>query len=185
MTVSADLKVHNLGNSDLKVPIVCLGTMTFGEQNSEEEAFAIMDYALSKGVNFFDTAELYPIPPSKENNARTERIIGNWLKARNNRNQVIIATKVAGTMPGLDRSFIVANRHDPPLAEAASEQPDLTQEQILQACHASLRRLQTDYIDLYQIHWPARYAPLFGARQYRPDKERQGVPRIEEQVGLW
>uniref|UniRef100_A0A383W131 NADP-dependent oxidoreductase domain-containing protein n=1 Tax=Tetradesmus obliquus TaxID=3088 RepID=A0A383W131_TETOB len=175
------MKTKKLGSSDLEVPIVCMGTMTFGEQSSEEESFAIMDYALSQGVNFLDTAELYPVPPTKENNARTERIIGNWMQARGNRSQVIIATKVAGAMPGMDRSYIVANRADPPLDFETAPQPNLTREQILTACDASLRRLQTTYIDLYQIHWPARYAPLFGGRQYHPDRERD-APSIEEQV---
>ncbi|KAF6257801.1 aldo/keto reductase [Scenedesmus sp. NREL 46B-D3] len=181
MTAGSAMKYKKLGSSDLEVPVVCMGTMTFGEQNSEEESFAIMDYALSQGVNFLDTAELYPVPPTKENNARTERIIGNWLKARGNRSQLIIATKVAGAMPGMDRSYIVANRADPPLDYGTAPQPNLTREQILTACDSSLRRLQTDYIDLYQIHWPARYVPIFGGRQYHPDRERD-APSIEEQV---
>ncbi|KAI8469206.1 MAG: aldo/keto reductase [Monoraphidium minutum] len=172
-------RVAPLGGSSLKVPIVCLGTMTFGEQNTEEESFAIMDYALSRGVNFFDTAELYPVPPRQETNTDSERIIGNWMKARGNRDQVIITTKVASAFPGLDRSFIVANRSEPPAADAP--QPALTRAQIRQACEASLRRLQTSYIDVYLIHWPARYAACFGKRRYRPEMEWESPP-IDEQV---
>eukprot|EP00775_Hariotina_reticulata_P014612 gene14612-14744_t len=166
------MELRNLGNSDLKVPVVCLGTMTFGEQNSEEESFEIMDYALSRGVNFLDTAELYPVPPSRENNARTEIIIGNWMKARGNRDQVVLATKVASAMPGMDRSFITANRFDPPKDEATTPQPNLSREQILDACDASLRRLQTNYIDLYQLHCNET---TFGVCQFAEAAKRLGV----------
>ncbi|KAF8062963.1 tas [Scenedesmus sp. PABB004] len=176
------IKVHKLGGSDLEVPICCLGTMTFGEQNDEAQSFEILDYALSRGINFLDTAELYPVPPSEKNNARTERIIGAWMADRAiPRSKVIIATKVASCMPGADRSYIVANRSDPPLASAP--QPALTRDQILAACDGSLRRLRTTYIDLYQLHWPARYAPIFGSRQFSPDKAWTGHPSIDEQVG--
>lgn len=185
MTGSAlpHMETRPLGSSGLKVPIVCLGTMTFGEQNTEAESFEILDYCLSRGVNWIDTAELYPVPPSKENNARTEAIIGRWIAARGNRSQLLIATKVASSMPGMDRSYIPANRSDPPAPEGP--QPALTREQIFAACEGSLRRLQTDYIDLYQIHWPSRYAPLFGGRQYLPEREAlyaDAVVSFEEQV---
>lgn len=177
MTVT--MEHRKLGSSGLQVPVVCLGTMTFGEQNSEEESYAIMDYALSRGCNWFDTAELYPVPPMEETHAKTEVIIGNWMKARNNRSQLLIATKVASCMPGMDRSYIVARRSEPP--SDTTEQPGLTREQILSACDASLRRLQTDYIDLYQIHWPSRFVPLFGMRQYKPEMERPAID-FDEQV---
>ncbi|GBF87712.1 hypothetical protein Rsub_00423 [Raphidocelis subcapitata] len=168
-----------LGSSTMEVPIVCLGTMTMGEQNDEAESFAILDEAMRLGVNFFDTAELYPVPPREETSTTTEQILGRWMAARRNREQVIITTKVAGVIPGLDRSFINANRHDPPLKNAP--QPSLSGSEIRQACEASLRRLKTSYIDLYLIHWPARYAPIFGKRRYRPEEER-GASAIEEQV---
>lgn len=141
-----------------------------------------MDRALELGIDFIDTAELYPVPPTSETANRTEFIVGRWLKARGNRDQLIIATKVASLFPGMDRSALVANRSDPPLENAG--QPMLSKDQIKSACDASLRRLQTDYIDLYQIHWPSRYVPLFGFRKYSPEKESVWQPEvtIEEQV---
>eukprot|EP00195_Chlamydomonas_chlamydogama_P010157 CAMPEP_0202911936 /NCGR_PEP_ID=MMETSP1392-20130828/56330_1 /ASSEMBLY_ACC=CAM_ASM_000868 /TAXON_ID=225041 /ORGANISM="Chlamydomonas chlamydogama, Strain SAG 11-48b" /LENGTH=170 /DNA_ID=CAMNT_0049602659 /DNA_START=146 /DNA_END=654 /DNA_ORIENTATION=- len=154
--------------------------MTWGEQNTEEEAFEQLDYCLKRGVNFIDTAELYPVPPTAQTGSRTETIIGRWLASRQCRDKVIIATKVSGPTPGLERSYIVANRQDPPNNDGT--QPQLTAAQIRSACEGSLRRLQTSYIDLYQIHWPARYTPLWGARQYHVEKERQNAVSIEEQV---
>ncbi|GIL76310.1 hypothetical protein Vretimale_5877 [Volvox reticuliferus] len=167
------MRRRNLGLSELEVPIVCLGTMTWGEQNTEEEAFEQLDYALANGVNFIDTAELYPVPPRPETVGRTETYIGNWLKARGCRDKVILATKVAAPLPGVDRSWVVANRTDPP---GPATQPVMDEESIRSALEGSLRRLQTDYIDLYQIHWPARYVPLWGKRQYRPELEQAYVP---------
>ncbi|KIZ07628.1 Protein tas [Monoraphidium neglectum] len=176
------LRIKPLGGSTLEVPIVCLGTMTFGKQNSEEESFALLDYAFERGVNFLDTAELYPVPPSPATSADTERIIGRWMKARSiPRDKIIITTKVAGEIPGLDRSFIVAARSETPAEAASQPQPKLRAAEIRDACEASLRRLQTDYIDIYLIHWPARYAPCFGKRRYRPELERES-PSVEEQV---
>ncbi|GLC33117.1 hypothetical protein PLESTB_000368700 [Pleodorina starrii] len=172
------MRRHKLGSSDLEVPIVCLGTMTWGEQNTEEEAFEQLDYALSVGVNFIDTAELYPVPPRPETVGRTETYIGNWLKARGCRDKVIIATKVAAPLPGVDRSWVVANRSEPP---GPATQPELDEASIRAALEGSLRRLQTDYVDLYQIHWPARYVPLWGKRQYRVEQERPHVS-FEDQV---
>jgi aryl-alcohol dehydrogenase-like predicted oxidoreductase len=132
-----------LGRTGLQVPVICLGTMTYGQQNSEAEGFEQMDYALERGVNFFDTAEMYSIPPKPETQGSTERIIGNWFKARNNRSKVILATKVAG------RSFMNWMRDDQSPAR-------LTRAQMTEAVDKSLKRLQTDYIDLYQLHWPER-----------------------------
>ncbi len=149
------MKTKNLGSSELKIPLCCLGTMTFGEQNTKDDGFAQMDYALERGVNFFDTAELYSIPPKPETQGSTETIIGNWLKARNNRDKVIIATKVVGRTN--------ANWYRP-----AGEKPRVTPQQIDYAIEQSLRRLQTDYIDLYQIHWPDRLLDNFGSLVYVP-----------------
>lgn len=177
------MRTHKLGSSDLVVPICCLGTMTWGEQNTEEQAFEQLDFALAHGVNFIDTAELYPVPPRPETQGRTETYIGNWLKARGCREKVIIATKVAAPLPGVDRSWIVANRSDPPADLSSAPQPQLDEPSIRAALDASLRRLQTHYVDLYQIHWPARYVPLWGKRQYRVDEERPATP-FEEQVRI-
>lgn len=144
------MQYRSLGRTDIKVSAICLGTMTFGEQNSEEDGFAQMDYALEQGVNFFDTAELYSTPPKKETQGSTERIIGNWFKARGNRDKIILATKVVGRSERMNWF-----RKDGSLAK-------LSRAQIHEAVDASLKRLQTDYIDLYQVHWPERNVPLFG-----------------------
>lgn len=172
------MRYSRIGASDLQVSRVCLGSMTWGEQNSEEEAHAQLDYAFSRGVNFVDTAELYPVPPKKETQGRTERFIGSWLakKGKEFRGKVIIATKVAGYAPG--RAYIPANRE-----EHGKEMPcRLDKNSILKACDGSLRRLQTDYIDLYQLHWPDRYVPGFGTSAYDADKEREDVVSFEETV---
>jgi len=157
---------RRLGSSDLNVSAVCLGTMTFGEQNSEAEAHAQLDYAFGQGVNFIDTAELYPVPPRAETYARTEAIIGNWL-ARQPRERVIVATKVAGPARGL--GWI---RGGPKALDRAN---------IRAAIEGSLQRLRTDYIDLYQLHWPARNTPMFGQYRFDPDKERDATP-IRDQL---
>lgn len=149
------MKLKNLGSSELKVPICCLGTMTYGQQNTQEDGFAQMDYALERGVNFFDTAELYSIPPKPETQGSTETIIGNWLKARNNREKIIIATKIVG-------------RTNASWYRTGGQTPRVTPEQIDYAIEQSLRRLQTDYIDLYQIHWPDRLLDNFGSLIYTP-----------------
>lgn len=152
-----------------------------GEQSDEAASFALLDECVRLGVNWFDTAELYPVPPREETTNRTEQILGRWMEARGNRKDVLITTKVAGVMPGLKRSFVTAGRSDPPLPLDEAPEPQLCKEQILQACGASLRRMRTDYIDLYLIHWPARYAPVFGSRRYRPEMERDAAS-FEEQV---
>jgi len=139
-----------LGRTDLEVSICCLGTMTFGKQNTEAEGFEQMDFALDAGVNFFDTAEMYAIPPTPETYGKTEIIIGNWFKARNNREKVILATKVAGRSP---MSW----------CREAGGETRVNEAQIDEAVEKSLRRLQTDYIDLYQIHWPDRPVEMFGS----------------------
>lgn len=145
---------RRLGHSDITVSSLCLGTMTWGQQNSEEEAFAQMDYALAQGIDFFDTAELYPIPPLRATQGRTEEIVGRWFKARGNRHRVVLATKVCG------RSKMNWFRSD-------GSPCDLAPWQIAEALEGSLRRLQTDYIDLYQIHWPGRPMRTFGGLAFQ------------------
>jgi aryl-alcohol dehydrogenase-like predicted oxidoreductase len=154
-----------LGRSDLQVSPICLGTMTFGQQNSEAEAHAQIDYALARGINFLDTAELYPVMPSAATQGNTERIIGTWLKKSGRRADVVIATKAAGPNPGIH--WIRGGRHNHDAANLRT------------AVESSLQRLQTDYIDLYQLHWPSRNLPVFGANAFDPVRERPAVA-IEE-----
>jgi len=152
------MKTIQLGQSDLHVTPICLGTMTFGEQVDEPTAHAILDRALARGVNFIDTAEMYAVPPRAETFNATEIIIGNWL-ARNSgaREKLVLATKVAGPARGM------------PWIRGGSA--DLTAADIIAACEGSLRRLQTDVIDLYQIHWPVRHVPAFGMVYFDPAKD--------------
>lgn len=144
------MEFRRLGRTDLNVSSICLGTMTWGEQNTEAEGHAQMDAALEHGINFFDTAELYAVPPKPETKGRTEEIIGTWFKKNNNRDKVILATKVVG------RSGMNWFRED-------GSNSQLTRTQIMEAIDGSLKRLQTDYIDLYQIHWPDRNVSGFGS----------------------
>lgn len=154
-----------LPGTDMNVSRVCLGTMTWGEQNSEAEAHAQLDYSIDKGINFIDTAEMYPVPPNGMTQGRTEKYLGTWL-ARQSRDKLYIATKIAG--PGR-RDWVRGGR------------TDLTKDIIAEAVETSLARLQTDYIDLYQIHWPQRNVPMFGGVEFDPAKEKDGPP-IREQV---
>ena len=144
------MNYKKLGNTDLNVSTICLGTMTWGEQNTQDEAFEQMDYALSEGVNFWDTAELYSIPPKPETFGHTELIIGNWFKKTKKRNEVIIATKVCGPM----RSYVRGGGNQYGIKN------------ITEALEGSLKRLQTDFIDLYQLHWPERNTNMFGRLGY-------------------
>jgi aryl-alcohol dehydrogenase-like predicted oxidoreductase len=144
------MKYTTLPNTDIKVSKICLGTMTFGEQNTEAEGHEQMDYALAKGVNFFDTAELYSVPARAETYGATEKIIGTWLKKTGNRDRVVIASKIAGAGPYT--AHIRGN--------------GFAKEAIIDAVEGSLKRLQTDYIDLYQLHWPERGTNCFGVRDY-------------------
>ena len=143
------MKYKKLGNTELDVSIICLGTMSYGEQNSEAEAHEQLNYSLSKGVNFIDTAEMYAIPPREETCGKTEEIIGTWINKYKNRDQYYIATKVVG--PGMD------------YVRGGSR---LNKQQIIKAAETSLKRLQTDYIDLYQVHWPERKSNYFGGLGY-------------------
>ena len=151
------MNFRKLGNTDLKVSTICLGTMTWGEQNNQKEAFEQMDYAMSQSVNFFDTAEMYAVPSTEKTFGKTETIIGNWFKERNNRKKVILATKVSG--PGL--SWIRGGGLQ------------YTKENISSALLGSLERLQTDYIDLYQLHWPERNTNYFGKLGYKHKTEER------------
>ena len=148
------MQYSNLGHSELNVSRICLGTMTFGEQNTDRQAHQQLDYALAQGVNFIDTAEMYPVPPRRQTQGDTEKFIGAWLGQRQCRQQVIIASKVAG----------------PGMMDYLRDGAELTCRQIHQAIDASLSRLQTDYIDLYQVHWPARNTNFFGRLGYQYDQ---------------
>ena len=153
-----------LPHTDIKVSKICLGTMTFGNQNTESEGHEQMDYALEHGVNFFDTAELYPVPAAAETQGETERIMGTWFKKTGNREKVILASKVAG--PGDYTQHIRENL-------------SFRKEHIDEAVHKSLKRLQTDYIDLYQLHWPERDNNRFGQRGFVPNPKNEWVENFE------
>jgi len=162
------MKMHKLGRTDLAVSRVCLGTMTFGQQNTEADAHSQLDYALERGINFVDTAEMYPVPPSAETQGSTERFIGTWLKKSGKRDRIVLATKAAGPNP--NQTWIRCGRqnHDAANLRAALDE--------------SLKRLQTDYVDLYQLHWPSRNVPIFGSNSFDPTKERPSIP-VEETLG--
>lgn len=149
------METRKLGRTDLNVSLICLGTMTWGQQNTESEAHEQMDYALDHGVNFFDTAEMYPVPNRAETVGRTEAYIGSWMAARKSREKIILATKVAGP------SNMAMPRGGSPGLDAAN---------IRLAIDASLQRLGTDVIDLYQVHWPARHTNYFGRLGYVHDE---------------
>jgi aryl-alcohol dehydrogenase-like predicted oxidoreductase len=146
------MEYTTLPNTDIKVSKICLGTMTWGNQNTQADGFAQMDCAVEKGVNFFDTAELYPVPATKETQGRTSEIIGNWFKQRQNRGKVVLASKIAG--PGDYTAHIRTT--------------GFKGNSIKQAIDLELKRLQTDYIDLYQLHWPERHTNTFGVRDFKP-----------------
>ena len=157
-----------LGRSDLRVSRICLGTMTFGEQVGQAQAFELLDHAVARGIDFIDTAEMYSVPPKRETYGATETIIGNWFAARPGlRQRVVLATKVAGPSRNMDW--------------VRQGSTNLTPAEIVQACDDSLRRLQTEVIDLYQIHWPNRNVPSFGALYFDPKHERE-YSSIHEQL---
>ncbi|MCR9213329.1 MAG: NADP(H)-dependent aldo-keto reductase [Proteobacteria bacterium] len=158
------MQYRKLGGSDLDVSVICLGTMTWGEQNSEQEAHDQMDLALEMGVNFLDTAELYPIPPKAETQGLTEKYIGNWMNARKARDKVVVATKVVGPT---DAQYF---RGEPARLHARH---------IIEAVENSLKNLQTDYIDLYQIHWPERSTNYFGKLGYDHVEDEETIAIIE------
>ena len=144
------MNYKKLGTTELKVSTICLGTMTWGEQNSQEEGFEQMDLALDRGVNFWDTAELYSVPPRAETFGHTEIIIGNWFNKTKKREKIILATKIAGPTR--------------PYVRGGGYQYDI--KNITEALEGSLKRLQTDYVDLYQLHWPERNTNMFGRLGY-------------------
>jgi aryl-alcohol dehydrogenase-like predicted oxidoreductase len=164
------MRYSQLGRTGVSVSRVCLGTMTFGEQNTEAEAHQQLDYAVERGINFLDTAEMYPVPPRGETQGRTEAYIGSWLKARGRRDDLVIATKVAG--PQRDGT-----------SHIRPGKVRLDRANIEAAIDASLKRLETDYVDLYQLHWPDRNTVTFGKRAYQHLPEADEVP-IEETLAV-
>ena len=163
------MKTHTLGKTDIEVSEVCLGTMTYGEQNSQSEAEAQLDYALANGVTFIDTAEMYPVPVNPKTSNRTESMIGEWIAARQNRDKFVLATKVVGNGSWL------------PWVREGKAHPDASN--IQAAIEGSLRRLQTDYIDLYQIHWPDRPTNYFGQLNYQAVADEAPWVAIEDTLG--
>ncbi|MBL8647704.1 MAG: aldo/keto reductase [Sphingosinicella sp.] len=167
------MQYRRLGNTDIDVSAICLGTMTWGSQNTEAEAHAQIDFALDRGVNFLDTAEAYPVTPvSRETQGRTEAFIGTWIASRKRRDSIVLATKVAGPgRPGDPRQFRGGGNR-------------LDRRNIEEAVDASLRRLQTDYIDLYQLHWPDRAVPSFGRRGLSALADHPETVPITETLGV-
>ena len=163
------MKYRKLGTTDIDVSVICLGTMTFGEQNSQQDGFDQMDYALERGINFFDTAELYAVMPRKETYGKTEEIIGSWFQQKKNRSKVILASKIASKTEN-DLTWI----------RDGAEKLGFDKKNMNAAIDASLQRLQTDYIDLYQLHWPERKVPKFGKLDFEYDPYDNEWTQIEE-----
>ena len=159
------MNYKKLGNTDLNVSTICLGTMTWGEQNSEKEGFEQMDFALNQGVNFWDTAEIYSIPMREETYGETERIIGNWFEKTKKRNEIVLATKVCGNT---SNKYIRGGGNS------------FGKKKIIEALDESLKRLKTDYIDLYQLHWPERNTNFFGDYGYEHDENDKNWTPFEE-----
>ena len=163
------MKYRKLGTTDIDVSVICLGTMTFGEQNSQQDGYDQMDYALERGVNFFDTAELYAVMPRKETYGKTEEIIGSWFQQKKNRSKVILASKIASKTEN-DLTWI----------RDGAEKLGFDKKNMNAAIDASLQRLQTNYIDLYQLHWPERKVPKFGKLDFEYDPYDNEWIQIEE-----
>ena len=163
------MKYRKLGTTNIDVSVICLGTMTFGEQNSQQDGFDQMDYALERGVNFFDTAEIYAVMPRKETYGKTEEIMGNWFKEKNNRDKIILASKIASKA-----------KNDLTWIREGAEKLGFDKKNMNAAIDASLQRLQTDYIDLYQLHWPERKVPKFGKLDFEYDPYDNEWIQIEE-----
>lgn len=164
------MEKRKLGHTEIEVTCLCLGTMTFGEQNTQPEAHQQIEYALERGINFIDTAEMYPVPPKSETYSKTESIIGNCQLFHQRRQQIILASKVVG--PGVWQNYIRDGK------------PRLNRQHITQALEASLRRLKTDYIDLYQLHWPDRSTNYFGQRGFIYPSENEETTAIEESLHI-
>ncbi|MEM1119560.1 MAG: NADP(H)-dependent aldo-keto reductase [Bacteroidota bacterium] len=162
------MKYSRLGRTNLEVSKICLGTMTWGEQNTEAEGHEQMSYALDRGVNFWDTAELYSVPPKAETHGSTEKVIGTWFKKNGKRDKVILATKIGGASPNL--TWLRGPE-------------DFSRRAIFLALEKSLKRLQTDYVDLYQLHWPTRKANFFGVKEYKHSKSDQWQDNFLELLG--
>jgi len=159
------MEYTTLPNTDIKVSKICLGTMTFGNQNTESDAHEQMNFALDKGINFFDTAEMYAVPPSAATQGKTEAFIGNWFSKTGNRDKVVLASKIAGPNRGMDW---------------IRDDLSYSKKNLTDALDGSLKRLQTDYIDLYQLHWPERNVNIFGQRDYKHCNNEQWEDNFEE-----
>ena len=169
------MKYRKLGNTDIDVSVICLGTMTFGEQNSQDESFEQMDYAIDRGINFFDTAELYSVMPRKETYGKTEEIIGNWFQKRKKRDKVFLASKIASkSEDGLE------------WIRGGSSKLGFDRINMNKAVDDSLKRLKTDYIDLYQLHWPERKVPKFGVLDfdYDPNDYWTNIEEVLENLDI-
>lgn len=162
------MKFNPLGQTNIQVPEICLGTMTFGEQNNQDEAFSQLSYALERDINFWDTAEMYPVPPKAETQGATETIIGNWFGKNGGRDKIFLASKIAGPQQGGSHIRDGYTR--------------FVEQEIAQALDGSLKRLQTDYIDLYQLHWPQRPTNFFGQLGYgnQHHEQQQKLTALEE-----
>lgn len=164
------MKYNKLGNTNIKVSSLCLGTMTFGEQISKIKSFELLNYAFEKGINFLDTAEIYPIYPKKETAGNTERILGNWMKEKKNRGKIILASKIASNHPlGQGATKLAWIRK-------GGQNLRFNKKNISQAIDGSLKRLQTDYIDLYQLHWPERSVGMFGHLDFKYNPSDNWTP---------
>src|SRR5690554_2225344 len=159
------MQYRRLGKTDVKVSEICLGTMTWGQQNTEKEAHEQLDYALAQGINFIDTAEMYPVPPRPETQGSTEAYIGTWLAKRGRRDDIVLASKAAGPGNGLT---------------LRGGKTTFNREHLNQAIDGSLKRLQTDYIDLYQLHWPERQTNFFGLLGYEAFKTKELPTPLDE-----
>ena len=162
------MRYRKLGNTNIDVSVICLGTMTFGEQNSEKDGFEQMNYAIDRGVNFIDTAEMYAVPTRAETYGKTEEIVGNWIKSKKNRDKIILATKIASKSSGL--SWV----------REGGKKLSFNKKNVNAAIEASLKRLKTDYVDLYQLHWPERNVPKFGVMDFEYDPNDNEWTAIEE-----
>jgi aryl-alcohol dehydrogenase-like predicted oxidoreductase len=165
------MEYRKLGRTGIDVSAVCLGTMTYGQQNTEAEAHEQLSYAVERGINFIDTAEMYPVPPQAETQGRTEAYIGSWLKARGGRDKLVIATKAAGPSRA-------------GFGHLRGGNTSLTRASLRQAIEDSLKRLQTDYVDLYQLHGPDRPTNMFGIMNYKHDPDENPVPIDETLAAL-